>query len=259
MSSSLTRTPGTSLHRQLFNVLRDQITRGVYASGGLIPKEEELCSQFSVSRITVRRALADLEGLGLVEKRQGRGTFVSQNLPPARQMATLGFIETLRQVSDETEVDVLTFERIAAPGVIASYLQTCADDPALHVVRVRKKNDVALMITEAWVPNALTTGIDEASLKSQALYEQLLKNGVSFTRVVQEITAIAASPDHARLLDCVIGQPLVQLTRLIYDNQQQPVEYLLVTMTPERSRVLMEFAIDDLNTLSAGSIFHDPL
>lgn len=232
--------------------------RGVYASGALIPKEEELCTQFSVSRITVRRALADLEVLGLLEKRQGRGTYVSQDLPPARPVATLGFIDTLRQVSDETEVDVLKFERTKAPGDVADYLQIGADVDALHVLRVRKKDGTPVMITEVWVPDALTTGIDEALLKNRPLYEQLMKNGVRFERVVQEFTAIAAAPEQARQLNSVIGQPLVQLTRLMYNAEQQPVEYLIVTMCPERSRVLMEFSIDSINTLSAGSIFHDP-
>lgn len=258
MTSTLKRTPGTSLHRQLFNVLRDQIVRGVFASGALIPKEEELCAQFSVSRITVRRALADLEGLGLVEKRQGRGTFVSQDLPPARQMATLGYLDTLRQVSDETVVVVVGFERVQAPGDIAEHLQIAVEEPVLHVRRVRKKKGTPVMITEAWVPDSLTAGINQKTLKAQPLYEQLMANGVRFERVVQEITAIAATPDHASLLDCVIGQPLIQVTRLIYNAEHLPVEYLIVIMSSERSRLLMEFGIDSINTLAAGSIFHDP-
>ncbi|WP_043117349.1 GntR family transcriptional regulator, partial [Pseudacidovorax intermedius] len=72
---AVARTPGTSLHRQLFMVLRDEIVRGEYASG-LLPKEEALCERFGVSRITVRRALADLAAQQLVERRHGRGTFV---------------------------------------------------------------------------------------------------------------------------------------------------------------------------------------
>ncbi|PJI51733.1 hypothetical protein CTI14_54570, partial [Methylobacterium radiotolerans] len=42
-----------------------------------LPSEPELCERFGVSRITVRRAVADLEGLGIVRRQQGRGTFVA--------------------------------------------------------------------------------------------------------------------------------------------------------------------------------------
>ena len=74
---------GTPLHRQLFLTLRDQVSRGVFAPGSPLPKEETLCENFGVSRITVRRALADLAALGLLEKRHGLGTFVRLDLPPA--------------------------------------------------------------------------------------------------------------------------------------------------------------------------------
>lgn len=110
LPGTLSRIPGTALHRQLFMVLREQIMRSLYRAGSALPEEEELCVQFGVSRITVRRALADLESQGLIEKRQGRGTYVSLDLPPARPLATLGFLESLHQVSDQTTVEVLTIE-----------------------------------------------------------------------------------------------------------------------------------------------------
>lgn len=257
MTATLARTPGTSLHRQLFTVLREQIIRGQYQVGGLIPKEEELCNQFGVSRITVRRALADLEAEGLVEKRQGRGTYVSQELPPARPMATLNFIDAMRQVSDETSVEVLKLEQQKARGEIAQFLALDADTPLLHVLRLRRKGEIPVMITEAWVPYALLGEISEKSLETHALFELLIQNGVKFERVVQEFTAVAATPDQARLLKVPVGQPLIRVSRLIYDEQQNPVQHLVVVMSPERSRLLMNFSVDAMNTLAAGSIFHD--
>ena len=77
----LSRTSGTPLHRQLFAVLRDGILSGVYQPGSALPKEEALCERFGVSRITVRRTLEDLKAEGLIEKRQGRGTFVTVRTP----------------------------------------------------------------------------------------------------------------------------------------------------------------------------------
>lgn len=257
LTPSLSRTPGTSLHRQLFTVLRDQILQGLYQAGALLPKEEELCVQFGVSRITVRRALADLEQQGLVERRQGRGTFVGQQLPPTRPLATIGFLETMKQVSDETQVKVLRIERVKLSAEIAQPLSLSKDELALHVIRLRSHGEVPVMITEAWIPESLATGIDEQQLTEKALYQLLLQRGISFGRVIQEITAIAATPPQAKLLTCEIGQPLLRLTRLIYDETEHPIQYLLVTLSPERSRLLMDFCINDMNTLSAGSIFHD--
>lgn len=74
--TGLQRSPGTALHRQLYIVLRDQILRGTFPAGAAIPKEADLEQMFGVSRITVRRAVADLESHGLVRKVPSKGTFV---------------------------------------------------------------------------------------------------------------------------------------------------------------------------------------
>ena len=94
-TSAFTTAKGTSLHRQLFLVLRDQISQGLFADGAL-PGEEALCERFGVSRVTVRRALADLAAQGLVERRHGKGTFVAPNLPLPRRVPSLSVIDSLR-------------------------------------------------------------------------------------------------------------------------------------------------------------------
>src|SRR4030095_8120804 len=96
----LVPTSGTALHRQVFLVLRDEIRRGVLVPGRALPKEEALCERFGVSRITVRRALADLAALGVVQRRQGIGNFVSANSRVQRQRPTLSLIDGLRRTAD---------------------------------------------------------------------------------------------------------------------------------------------------------------
>ena len=72
---------GVPLHRQLFLVLHDEIARGAIPAGHPLPTEQELCDQFGVSRITVRRALADLADQGHITRRQGVGSFVREHNP----------------------------------------------------------------------------------------------------------------------------------------------------------------------------------
>src|SRR5258707_7900312 len=80
----LTSPVATALHHQVFLVLRDRILSGMYPSGTLMPGEEKLSQIFRVSRVTVRAALATLAGNGLIERRQGIGTFVSTHIQPPR-------------------------------------------------------------------------------------------------------------------------------------------------------------------------------
>jgi GntR family transcriptional regulator len=253
----LARAPGTSLHRQLFVILRDQIIRGVYQPGAMIPNEEALCLQFEVSRITVRRAVADLESIGLLQKRHGRGTFVSDSLPPSRPSATLGFIDVLRKTANETEVEVVKVEREEPAADIARQLDLVPPAKAMHVVRLRSYQSTPVMITEAWIPLELGRTITAKELKKRALYEILIEQGVQFGRVVQEITAVAANPLYAKLLQTELSAPLLKLTRLLYDTRQQPAQHLTVYVSPERSRILMDVSIEAVNTFAAGSFFHD--
>ncbi|RSZ44239.1 MULTISPECIES: GntR family transcriptional regulator [unclassified Variovorax] len=253
---SLERGPGTSLHRQLFVVLRDEITRGVYSTGAL-PKEEALCERFGVSRITVRRALADLASLGLVERRHGLGTFVRADLPQVRARPSLGLVDGLRKAALETDVEVLEVAQSVAPPDVAALLQLEPDEKAVHALRLRSIDGVPVMLTEAWVPARLGKRVSASALRKHALYEILMAQGVKFGRVVQEITAEVADPARARLLQVETGAPLLKMVRLLHDLDAQPVQHLTVSLTAERSRILMDIVGETINTLTAGQVVHD--
>lgn len=257
-SSPMPRSPGTSLHRQLFVVLRDEIVRGVYAGNGLLPKEESLCERFGVSRITVRRALADLAAQGLVERRHGRGTFVLQDrLPLARPRPSLSLIDSLRKTAAETQVQVLRVEQTEAPPDVAALLQLAPGEKAVHALRLRSVGGTPVMLSDAWVPARLGKQVTATSLRKQALYEILLAQGVKFGRVIQEITAELSDPLKARLMQTDVGVALLKIVRVIHDPDARPVEYITVTMTPERSRMLMDIPGETVNTLSGGHFVHE--
>lgn len=254
---ALPRIPGTSLHRQMFLVLRDQIVRGVLVAGAALPKEETLCEQFAVSRITVRRALGDLAALGLVQRRHGLGTFVQGGVPQPRQNATLSFLDGLRKVADETRVQVIGFENSVPPADIATLLQLPAGESAIHALRLRSTNDTPLMLTDAWIPARLGKRVTQAALEKKAMYELLMSQGVKFGRVIQEIGAEAASPQNAALLRTETGAPLLRLVRLLHDESARPIQYLKVYLLPERSRILMDIEAQSINTLTSGHVVHD--
>jgi GntR family transcriptional regulator of arabinose operon len=70
--------PFAAKHRQVFEIMRNRIEAGDYRPGDRIPAETLLIQEFGVSRPTVARALQDLERRGLVKRRRGAGTYVSQ-------------------------------------------------------------------------------------------------------------------------------------------------------------------------------------
>lgn len=259
MATPLQEGSGVSLHRQMFVVLRERILRGEVATGAALPSEQALGAEFGVSRITVRRALADLAAQGYVQRRHGKGTFVLDRAEPPAPVASLNLLDSLRRTAAETQVEVLDVQRLEPPASVASQLQLPAGARALRAIRRRLGEGVPLLLTEAWLVDALAPKVTAARLARRALYEVLLEQGVRFGRIAQEITAEAADPLRAGWLGAGITAPLLRLERLMHDVEDRPVLHLTVWMVAERSRILMEIDADAVGTLSGGHIVHDPL
>jgi len=249
------RDLGVPLHRQLFLVLHDEIARGALPPGGPLPTEQALCDQFGVSRITVRRALADLADAGLIERRQGVGSFVRERPPRQRAAGTGSYLDELRQTEFETEVDVVELDTRTAPAAIADSL---GRERALHVLRVRRERRTGepLMVTEAWLPAELSTVVTEGALSRAPLYRLLAEAGVELGRMQHEITAEIAGPRNAQLLGVAIGSALIRANRLAFAGDQ-PHHYLSILLSPSRSRVLFTQSDAALEAGEGMSIAHD--
>ena len=253
----LTGTRGTALHRQIFLVLREEIARDLYPTGAL-PNEETLCERFGVSRITVRRALADLAAQGVVERRHGRGTFVVEGPSRARTPPSLNLIDSLRKTAIETVVRVLDVEQALPPPDVARLLQLEPGTQAVHALRLRSNHQgQPAMLTDAWVLSSLGARVTERQLLQKPLYEILMNQGIAFGRVVQEISATVCDPDRARLLETEVGSPLLRMVRLMHDMDERPILHLTIHMASERASILMEIAGAEVNTLASGQVVLD--
>ena len=80
----LDNTISTPLFQQLANTLRTAIETGEYPAGSRLPTENELCQKYSVSRVTVRKALDELSHSEFLVRKPGKGTFVAEKKFPAR-------------------------------------------------------------------------------------------------------------------------------------------------------------------------------
>lgn len=82
------------LHLSISEQLRQQIIDGEYTPGAKLPSESELIEQFQASRITIRRAVANLVRQGLVHTHQGKGVFVTKKRKVAHTLSNpLKFLE----------------------------------------------------------------------------------------------------------------------------------------------------------------------
>jgi GntR family transcriptional regulator len=249
---------GVPLHRQLFLVLHDEIDRGVIGPGEALPTEQTLCDQFGVSRITVRRALADLADQGYIERRHGVGSFVREHSPLDGGLFGVGgsYLEGLRQTQFETEVEVVELGGRRPPRAIAEALGKSGE--LLQIVRVRRQRRTGepLMVSDAWLPPELAGTLTEPALREAPLYQLLADAGIAVDRIRHEITAEIAGPRNAHLLDTPIGAALLRVNRLAF-VADTPHHYLSVLLSPNRSRVLLSQTGDELEMVDRLTIAHD--
>jgi GntR family transcriptional regulator len=247
---------GVPLHRQLFLVLHDEIARGVLAPGDALPTEQALCDQFGVSRITVRRALADLADQGYIERRQGVGSFVRQRDRLDEASPAGSYMDNLRQAQFQTSIDVVEHDIRTPPSMIGGALGISAE--MLHILRVRRERRTRepLMITEAWLPADLADVLTATALRRTPLYELISGAGFVVDRVQHEITAEIAGPRNARLLDVAIGSALVRVNRLAF-VAGMPHHHVSILLSPNRSRVLIDQTADELHTGDGFVLAHD--
>jgi GntR family transcriptional regulator len=257
--ATVSTAAGVPLHRQLFLVLHDEIERGVIAPGDALPTEQTLCDQFGVSRITVRRALADLAEQGYIERRHGVGSFVRQHGPDDAldgSRAGRSYMQGLRQTQFETEVEIIDRGRRRPPRAIADALETSGE--LLQIVRLRRQRRTSepLLLTDAWLPPELADVLTESALRRAPLYELLSDAGAAVDGVRHEITAEIAGPRNARLLDTAIGAALLRVNRLAY-VAGAPHHHLSALLSPNRSRVLLSQTADEMEATDGLRIAHD--
>ncbi|RYY53066.1 MAG: GntR family transcriptional regulator, partial [Comamonadaceae bacterium] len=132
------RDDGIALHHRVGTLLKDAIASGRYRAGDQLPTEGELVATHGVSRVTVRRALQSLEQQGLIRRRAGHGTFVSDKASVLNMPTPIA--EYLHQVAERRKLSrsvLKEFGWVPAPAAVATSLQLAEGAPVLRVVRLR--------------------------------------------------------------------------------------------------------------------------
>ena len=231
--------------RRVYLRLSDRIATGDLRPGARLPAEPLLAADYSVSRVTIRRALARLAADGAVERRPGVGNFVRQPAgTPISAVDIADVFANLREMGRSTDVRLLSFGYVPAPPPVAEQLGL--GDAALvqRSVRVRSIAGAPFSYLTTHVPEQIGRTYSEADLASVALLTLLERSGLVLAGARQTIGVSIAGPDVARALELEIGAPLLSLTRVVYGRDGRGIEHLHGLYRPDR----FTFKIDLLRT-----------
>ena len=210
VSNSATVTELTSSDhrfRQVAKTIANQIANGEIARGRRLMSERDLGKHFNVSRVTIRRALLELQEGGLIEPEGARGWYVTTSLGEPNVL--MGFSEMARARGLKPGSRVLNAELRAATLDEAERLGIAPGAKLFDLERIRLLDDVPVAHERSRVVFDLAPDIASGDYANGSLYDELRRAGVAAHSADYLLQATAATAQEAELLDVAIGAPLL--------------------------------------------------
>lgn len=220
--------PSDALPRyaQLERALAEKIVDGTVPVGHRLPSEDALVAQFDVSRTTVRKAIANLAGRGLIEIQRGKGTFVVRPKLTQHLTALSSFVEDMIKAGRKPTARVLDHHIVAADETVAHRLRLPPGTPVLRLKRVRLADDHPLSFDETYLPRDIGEKIVTDDLEVEPIFGLLEeKYALPLIDAEYRMEATIASSEIARALDIGVGDPVFRIERTSFSTGDQPVDY----------------------------------
>ncbi|MBP01891.1 MAG: hypothetical protein CMM25_03650 [Rhodospirillaceae bacterium] len=215
------------LYHQVYLILKEKIISQEYIGVTALPTEDELCAEFKVSRITIKRAMHELSLEGLIIRHRGKGTFVAS--PINKKLAPNAMndlLETVQAIGDATQVQQISEGFLIPNDDIKDRLKLADNEEVLCSKQLRLVKRTPLAVITTYIPEDIARQLNDFS-NNLPMLVQLKNIGVPIDNAFQEVTATLAEPRIALHLNMEVGAPLLKLTRLIIDNSGKPVEWLI--------------------------------
>lgn len=200
---------------QLRRRLEEGIGSGVLPPNSSLPPERELAAITDLSRVTVRKAIQELVRDGLIEQRQGSGTFIRE--PVARLEQSLSHLTSFTEDMAQRGLDTTTrwLERgVFAPSEEeARGLGLAANEEVARIYRLREAGGRPMALERASLPLDILPNPLEVTT---SLYAVLDRSGRRPVRAVQKISAINIEAAEADLLGVVEGAAGLRIERTSY-------------------------------------------
>ena len=215
------------LYYQLYSVLKERIIDGTYKVGEILPSESDMIEEFGVSRITIRRALSDLENDGYIEKRKGKGSIVLRMRLERPLTVFNSFSGDAIARGDRPGSIVLSLDRMLAGVHVAEKLGISSSDEVYALIRLRLLNGRIVALHKSYIRTDLGFGFRPEDFgEDTSLYSFLEEHGIVLGSADETVEARLATNELRRYLFideqyCAV----VYKERVTYDARMNPVEF----------------------------------
>jgi GntR family transcriptional regulator len=213
------------LHRQVYEVIVRRVAQGLWRAGDCLPSEQALARELGVSQGTVRKVLDALTAEKLLERRQGKGTFIAEN---TQARALFRFFRLAhpggRRVTPERGPETVKVR--AARAAELGRLNLAKGDKVIEIVRTRLIDARPALRETVVVPSALFPGMEKRSPLPNTLYSLYqTAYGVTITAAREELRADLADEADAKTLGVAVGAPVLCIDRIAVSLEDRKVEW----------------------------------
>jgi GntR family transcriptional regulator len=232
------RAVGRSKRELVRDHLREMIT--ARAVGAAMPPERQLATELNVSRVTLRRAIEDLEREGLLHRRQGSGTFVTK--PKIAQPLTMtSFTTDMRRRGYQPGARTLSLEVVPAGALVGRRLEVSPRTRMVRVRRLRLADDESMAIETLHVPEEVVPGLSAEDLEQHGFYDLLeTRYGVRPDHALQTIEPTVTSPEESDLLGVPELSPAFLFERTTRSADGRVIEFVRSIYRGDRYKLVTE-------------------
>lgn len=234
------RQSRSPLYLQIAEILRQDLDRDVWKTGELLPTISELSAEYSVAKITVRQAVKILEEEGLLESRRGRGTTVLPP-PPVRDRLHLGTrLSALADHyrGDKPALDLLEDRDAAVPGI--PKIGVLSDNGYHLLRRTHTRDGETYCVISIYFEKDVFARHEDEFRTQLALPVLVDSSDIDVARAQQTLTIGKCDYDTAELLSLAVGDPVVEVRRIICDGQDRIIYLADVTYRSDFVRLEMD-------------------
>jgi GntR family transcriptional regulator len=218
------RGGASPVYRRLQVALGDAIASGALKPGAVLPAERELALELGISRVTVRRAMAELVRNGLVIQRHGSGTYVSGTRERVVQSLSrlYSFSEDMTSRGRMPGTLWLGRELSVANADEALRLEISNGEPIVRMRRLRLADNEPIALETSLIPAVM---LPDPKQIEDSLYQTLRDLGHVPVRAVQRFSAINLDEESARLLKVATGAAALDIYRITRRDDGTVVEF----------------------------------
>ncbi len=213
-----------------YKVLKDKIIEDIESGklnhGDKLPSERELAEQFGISRMTARHTLSILEREGLVERRVGAGTFITNKRIELDTITFNSFSKNMIGRGYTPSTKKLSIQKVPAKAVLAKKLKISEGDELIVIKRLRLVNDTPVAIEESCIPYKYCVGIEDMIQEDASLYQLLEeKFGIVLIRAQEYMQVTFCDESESKLLRIKTESPCILLEAVAFDKEDREIEF----------------------------------